>query len=95
MNFLLAANCMCGWAPYLFNCKSRLTKLFHHFMRLTIKGGLQLLFFYFIERYRWRSVFPWPHFVDQILLSHSIFFSIMCTSVTGGIMITRRQLQWC
>jgi len=65
---------------------------FHHFMRLTVKGGLHFLFFYFIERYRWRSVFPHVHFVDQIILSHSIFFSITCTSVTGGIMINRRQL---
>jgi len=62
-----------------------------YFMRLTIKGGLQFLFLYFIERYRWRSVFPWLRFVDQTL-SHSIFFSITCTSVTGGIMINRRQL---
>jgi len=61
-------------------------------MRLTVKGGLHFLFFCFIERYRWRSVFPYAHFVDQILLSHSIFFNITCTSVTGGIMINRRQL---
>jgi len=39
-------------------------------------------------------VFPWLRFVDQITFSHSIFFSIMCTSVTGGIMINRRQLYW-
>jgi len=61
-------------------------------MRLTIKGGLQLLFLYFIERYRWRSVFPWLPFVDQTLLSDSIFFSITYTSVTGGVMKYRRQL---
>jgi len=28
---------------------------------------LHFLFFYFIERFRWRSVFPWLRFVDQIL----------------------------
>ena len=43
-------------------------------------------------RYRWRSVFPWLRFVDQILLAHSILFSITCPSVTGGFMINRRQL---
>jgi len=48
-------------------------------MGLTIKGGLHFLFLYFIERYRWRSVFHWLRFVDQTLLSHSIFFSITCT----------------
>jgi len=42
--------------------------------------------------YGWRSVFTWLRFVDQILLAHSILFSITCTSVTGGIMINRRQL---
>ena len=69
-------------------------------MRLTIKGDLHFLFFYFIERYRRRSVSPWLLFVDQILLPHLIFFSITCTMCTahppqaGGIMINRRQL-WC
>ena len=93
INSLPAANCMCSWAPDLFDCKPRLIKhFFHHFMQLTVKGGLHFLFFYFIESYRWRSVFPHVHFVDQIILSHSIFFSITCTSVTGGIMINRRQL---
>jgi len=55
-------------------------------------GALHFLFLYFIERHRWRSVFPWPSFVDQALLSHSIFFSMMCTSIAGGIMINRRKL---
>jgi len=91
-NFLLPANSMCSWAPYLFECKPRLTKIFRHFMRLTTKGGLHFLFFYFIERYRWRSVSSWERFVDQILISHSIFFSITCKSVTEGIMMNRRQL---
>jgi len=66
---------------------------FHHFMRLTIKGGLPFLFLCLIERYSWRSsAFPWLRFVDQTLFSHSILFSITCTSVTGGIMMNRRQL---
>jgi len=34
-------------------------------MRLISKGDLQFLFLYFIETYRWRSVFPWSRFVDQ------------------------------
>ena len=79
-------------APYLFDSKLRLIKLFHHFMRLAIKVELHFLFFCFIERYRWRSVFPWLRFVDQILISHLIYFNITCTSVTAGIMINRRQL---
>ena len=91
---LLVACCMCSWVSYLFGCKPQLIKFFHHFMRLTIKGGLYFLFLYFIERYRRRSVFPWLRFVDQILLSHSIFFSTTFTSVSGEIMINRRQLQW-
>jgi len=61
-------------------------------MRLTVKGCLHILFLYFIARFRWRSVFLWLRFVGQTLLSHWIFFSITCTSVTGGIMINRRQL---
>jgi len=81
---------MCSWAPYLFDYKPRFIKFFfHHFMRLTVKGGLHFLLFYFIERYGWCSVFPWLPFVDQIILSHSIVFSITCTSVTGGIMIKK------
>jgi len=36
--------------------------------------------------------FPCLRFVDQTIFSHSILFSITCTSVTGGIMINRRQL---
>jgi len=92
INSLLAANCMCNWVSYLFDSKPRLIKFLQHFMRLTIKGGLHFLFLFFIKRYRWRSVFPWLRFVDQTLLSHSIFFSITCTSVAGGIMINRKQL---
>jgi len=95
INSLLAANCMCSLVSYLFDCKPRFIKFFHHFTRLTIKGGLHFSFLYFIERFRWRSVFPWLRFVDRTILSHSIFFSITCTSISGGIMINRRQLQWC
>jgi len=95
MNSFLAACCMCRWVSGLFNCKSRLIKFFHHFMWLKITGGLHFLFLYFIERHRWRSVLPWLNFVDQTLHRHSIFFPIMCTSVTGGMMINRRQLWWC
>ena len=31
INSLLAANCMCSWAPYLFDCKPRLIKFFSSF----------------------------------------------------------------
>jgi len=59
------------------------------------QGQLIILFLRLIERYIWRSVFPWLRFVDRTLISHSILFSITCTTVTGGIMMNRRQLQWC
>jgi len=49
INSLLAANCMCSWAPHLFDCKPRLIKFSHHFMWLT---------FFFIKNYIWCSVFP-------------------------------------
>ena len=90
INSLLAASCMCSWALYLFDCKPRLINFF--FIILCGLKSRPAYIFYFIERYRWRSVFPWLRFVDQILLSQSIFFSITCTYVTGGIMINRRQL---
>jgi len=44
--------------------------------------------------HRWRPVFPWLRFIDQTLFALS-FLSVMCTrvfSVTGGIMMIRRQL---
>jgi len=61
--------------PYLFDCKPRLTKLFSSFYaayehgRLTIKDGLHFFISLLIERYRWRSVFPRLHFVDQTLFA--------------------------
>ena len=89
INSLLAANCMYSWAPYLFdNCKPPLNGL-------QWRAAYIFYFFYFIEKYRRRSVFPYLRFVEQTLLSHSIFFSITCTSDTGGIMMNRRQLWWC
>jgi len=33
---------------------------------------------------------PWLHFVEQTLISHSIFFSITFTFVPGGIMMNRQ-----
>jgi len=36
INSLRAAYCMCSWVSYLFDCKPRLRKFFHHFMRLTV-----------------------------------------------------------
>ena len=38
INSLLAANSMCSWEPYLFDCQLRLIKVFH-FMRLTIRAA--------------------------------------------------------
>ena len=51
--------------PYLFDCKLRLIKFFHHFVRLIIKSGLQSKAAYIYlpyRKYRWRSVFPWLRF---------------------------------
>ena len=53
---LLAAKCICSWVPDFI-------KFFHHFMRLTIKGGLHFLFLCFIERCRsvWSNYRPAGH----------------------------------
>jgi len=64
--------------------------IFYHFVWLVIEGGLHF-FLYFIERYRWRSS-SFGTFFRPTLFSHSVLFSITCTSVTGGIMFNRRQL---
>jgi len=72
--------------------KPQLIKFFvHHFMWHIVKVRLHF-FLYLIERYKWHSVFPRLHFVNQTLFSHSILFAITCTSITGGIMVNRRQL---
>jgi len=42
-------------------------------------GLLSPLLLYLIRRYRWRSFFPWPRFVNQTLFSHFFLFSITCT----------------
>jgi len=52
MSSLLAANCMCSWAPYLFDCKPRLIQFFSSFHATYNQGRLTFLFFYFRERYR-------------------------------------------
>jgi len=64
---------------HLFDCKPRLMKFFfHHFVRLTIKGGLNF-FLYLIERSTWRSDFPRLRFAGQILFSYSLLLSITRT----------------
>jgi len=60
---------------------------FHHFMWLTIKSSLYFLFFTSSKG----IVFPWLHFFGQTLFSHSILFSIMCTSIARRIMMNRKQ----
>jgi len=88
INSLLAANCISSWAPYLFDCKPRLKSFFSSF------HAAYIFYFYLSKGIDDAQgvVFPWLRFVDQIIFSLSIFFSITCTSVTGGIMINRRQL---
>jgi len=60
--------------------------------RHIIRSSLYFLFLYLLERYKWRSTFPWLRFVDRTIFSYSIIFSITCTAVTGGIMMNRKQL---
>ena len=82
--------------PHLLDCKPRLIKLFfHHFVRLTIKGGLQsraaYIFFFSLSK----CLDDAESFFGYVLLTKPSFriifllFSIMCTSVTGGIMMNR------
>ena len=60
-------------------------KVLFHFVRLTIKGGLHFVL-YLIERYWWRSAFPWLRFFRQSFhFTYCILFSITCTSVTAGL----------
>jgi len=59
---------------------------------LTISRALHFLFLYLMERFGKCSVFPWLRFFNITLFSHPILFSIMCTSITGGNMMNRRQL---
>ena len=71
---------------------------FHHFVRLTIKGSLQsrtaYIFFFSLSK----CLDDAQSFLGYVLLTKPslriIFplFSIMCTSITGGIMMNRRQL---
>jgi len=57
-------------------------KVLFHFVRLTIKGGLHFVL-YLIERYWWRSAFPWLRFFRPTsLFTYCILFTIKCTSVT-------------
>jgi len=70
---------------------------FHHFVRLTIEGGLHF-FLLLIERCSWRSAFSCPGFVKQTPFRIVFpFFSITCTRacwVSWGIMMNRSQMQW-
>jgi len=45
INSLLAANSMCSWEPHLLDCKPWLIKVFHQFMRLTIRAAYIFYFF--------------------------------------------------
>jgi len=60
-------------------------------MRLTIRTAY-IFYFFTLSKGIDDSFLPWLRFVDQTLLTHSIFLSITCTSVTRGIMINRRQV---
>jgi len=58
-----------------------------------LQSGTAYIFYFLLYRNVYMTLsLSLATFFDQILLSHSIFFNITCTSVTGGIMINRRQL---
>jgi len=77
----------------------------HNWYRIysIMSGGLYIFFIilcclqlrsaytFFFSLSRWHSVFPWLWFFEQTLVSHLIFFSITCTSITGGIVMNTRQ----
>jgi len=81
INSLLAANSMCSWEPHLLDCKPWLIKVFHHFMRFTIRTAY---IFYFLTLSK--GIGDAQSFLGYVLptrVSFRIRFS--CTSVTGGI----------
>jgi len=45
INSLLAANCMCSWAPYLIDCKPRLIKFYSSFHEAYKQGRLKFCIF--------------------------------------------------
>jgi len=59
-----------------------------------MKGGLHFCLFILSEGTDDAHLF-WGTFFRPTLFSHSILFSITCTSVTEGIMFNRRKLWWC
>jgi len=56
INSLLAAICLCRRLSYLLDCKPRLIKLFSSFHAAYNQERITFLFFYFIERHRWRCL---------------------------------------
>jgi len=82
--------------PYLLNCKQPLI-IFFHFVRLTIRGTLKSRVAYiFFFRFS-KCLDDTRSFLGYVLLTKPSFriifllFSIMRTSVKGGIMMNRRQ----
>jgi len=73
---LLAANCMCSWEPYSFDCKRRLLKFFHHFMRLTITVA------YIFNFFTVSKGIDDPQSFHGYVLSTKLFFRIRFSSAT-------------
>jgi len=68
-------------------------KIFSHdFVRLTIEGGLHFYFFTLSKDIDDAQSFLGHVFSNQTLFSHFILFSNTYSSITGWIMINRRQL---
>jgi len=79
---------------YLFDGKPRLTIFFIILCDLLSRAAY-IFYIFTLSKYTDNvHRFLGYVFVNQTLFSHSILFSITCTSVTGGIMMNRRQLQW-
>jgi len=84
--------CTDSRAPYFFDSKPQLIKLFSIIScRLYDQGLLTFFFFTFSN-----SIDDAQYFLGYVLLtkmsSYSIHFSITCTSIIGEIIIYRRQL---
>ena len=63
--------------------------IFYHFVWLTFFVSL------FHRKVQMTLIFSLGTFFQPTLFSHSVLFSITCTSATGGIVFNRRQLQLC
>ena len=77
INSLLAANCICSWAPYLFDCKPRLIKFFSSFRAAYNQGELT---FFILSK----SIDDAQSFLGYVL-STKFFFRIRISSASRAV----------